>query len=379
MKAIINAELVLKDHLIPDAVVFVQDGIITGFGPMRTTEVPADCEIIDAEGLYVGPGLVDIHCHAGDNVNMCDEPYGPSRKHLKRGTTTLLAALYFSETKETLLEQIYRIKAAIGKPGAENLTGIYAEAPYMNPDYGSNRENCPWAGPIRKEDYQPLLDAAGDKIFVWALAPEREHILDFVLDAKKANPNVRFAVGHSEAEPHHIEALIPYGLCIGTHHTNATGTIVRYPECRGVCVDETVNYNSDIYAELISDRHGIHVDPYMQKLIYKIKGNERLLLVSDQSACDPNPPHYAYITDVCMNPYNGEVDGSRMYLQEGCRSFMIHTGASLVDAFRLASYNPARVIGLCDRGEIAVGKRADLIFVDHRFNVKKVLLEGNEM
>ena len=379
MKAIINAELVLKDHLIPDAVVFVDDGVITGFGPMRTTEIPENCEIIDAEGLYVGPGLIDIHCHAGEGVYLCVEPYGPARKHMEHGTTTLLGALYFSENQQTLLKQIELIKNAIGKPGAENLTGFYMEAPYMNPDYGSNRENCPWAGPICREEYQPLLDAIGDKVYVWAIAPEREGILDFVLDARKSNPKVRFAVGHSEAEPDQIEALMPYGLCIGTHHTNATGTIVKYPECRGVCVDETVSYNTEIYAEVISDRYGIHVDPYMQKLIRKIKGDDRIILISDQCAGAPNPPHYAYITDVCMNPCNGEVDGSRMFLQEGCRSFMIHTGASMVDVFKMASYNPAKVLGFTDRGEVSVGKRADLIFVDHKFNVKKVLLAGNEM
>ena len=379
MKAIIHAELVLRDHLIPDAVLFMQDGIITGFGEMRNTEIPESCEIIDAEGAYVGPGLIDIHCHAGDEIYICAEPYYPARKHLEKGTTTLLGALYFSEPQQTLLAQIDTVKNAIGKPGAENLTGFYMEAPYMNPDYGSNRENCPWAGPIRKEDYGPILDAIGDKVYVWALAPEREGILDFVLDAKKANPNVRFAVGHSEAEPHQIEALMPYGLCIGTHHTNATGTIQNYPECRGVCVDETVNYHSEIYAELICDSQGIHVDPYMQRLVRKIKGDDRVILISDQSVPDaPNPPGYESITDLSFDP-TGEISGSRLCLSQACRNFMVHTGASVVDVFKMGSYNPAKVIGLTDRGEVAVGKRADLVFVDHRMDVKKVLLAGCEI
>jgi len=88
------------------------------------------------------------------------------------------------------------------------------------------------------EDYQPLLDAGADIIRVWGTAPEREGMVNFLIAAKKANPEVRFAVTHSEATPQQIEALMPYGLCIGTHHTNATGTIENYPECRGVCVDE---------------------------------------------------------------------------------------------------------------------------------------------
>jgi len=66
MLAIINAELVMRDHLIPEAVLFVQDGKIAGYGEMRNTPIPVDCEILDAEGAYVGPGLVDIHTHTGD-------------------------------------------------------------------------------------------------------------------------------------------------------------------------------------------------------------------------------------------------------------------------------------------------------------------------
>ena len=65
MIAIKNATLVMRDHLIPEAVLFIEDGVISGFGEMRNTPIPEDCEIIDAEGLYVGPGLIDIHNHAG--------------------------------------------------------------------------------------------------------------------------------------------------------------------------------------------------------------------------------------------------------------------------------------------------------------------------
>ena len=70
MTAIINAELVMRDHLIPEAVLFIEDGKIAGFGEMRTTPIPEGCEIIDACGAYVGPGLVDIHSHSGTGVRL---------------------------------------------------------------------------------------------------------------------------------------------------------------------------------------------------------------------------------------------------------------------------------------------------------------------
>lgn len=195
---------------------------------------------------------------------------------------------------------------------------------------------------------------------------------------RKYNPHIRFAVAHSEATPQQIEALMPYGLSIGTHHTNATGTIVKYPECRGVCVDEAVNYNNDIYAELICDSRGIHVDPYMLRLVRKIKGDDRIILISDRTCYNgPVPEGYEGVTDLNFDDV-GEIVGSKLTLEVACRNFMKHTGASIVDAFRVASYNPARTTGFTDRGEIRVGLKADLIFADRKMNVSTVILGGEE-
>ena len=376
MLAIINAELVMKDHLIPEAVLFVEDGKIAGFGEMRNTPIPEGCEIIDAEGLFVGPGLIDIHNHAGGGHWYYDEPIEAAQFNLKHGTTTNLACLYFNMNGKQLVEQIATVKAAMATPEGESIVGFYMECPYMNPKFGADRENNPWKGPILKEEYQPIIDAVGTDAKVWVLAPERENILQFVLDARENNPTVKFSVGHSEASPQQIEALMPYGLCIGTHHTNATGDRIFYPEVRGVCVDETVNYNREIYAEMICDSRGIHVDPYMQRLIRKIKGEDRLILISDSCVFDgPIPDGYDGVTDLCFD-FAGEIAGSKLSLDVACRNMMKHTGASIVDVFRYASYNPSRAIGLLDRGEIAVGKRADLVVVDHRMKVNKVIFKG---
>ena len=376
MIAIKNATLVMKDHLIPEAVLFVEDGLIAGFGEMRTTPIPEGCDVIDAEGLFVGPGLVDIHNHSGGGHWFFDEPIPAAQFNLEHGTTTVLATLYFNMTKDQLLEQAKTVQAAMKTPEGANIAGFYMETPYMNPKFGADREANPWKGPICKADYQPLIDQVGTDAKVWVLAPERENIEQFVIDAKKVNPTVKFAVGHSEASPQQIEALMPYGLCIGTHHTNATGDRPMYPECRGVCVDETVNYNHGIYAEMISDSRGIHVDPYMQRLIRKIKGEDRLVLISDSCVFDgPVPEGYDGVTDLCFD-FEGEIAGSKLTLEVACRNVMKHTGASIVDVFRYASYNPSRAVGFTDRGEIRKGLKADLVFVDHWMNVKKVILGG---
>ena len=376
MVAIINAVLVMRDHLIPDAVLLIEDGKIAGFGEKRKFPVPEGCEIIDAEGAFVGPGFVDIHTHSDGKVFFQEDPVTASQHHLKHGTTTLLPALYYSMNTEGYVEAIGILREAMKKKECANIGGLYMEGPYLNPKFGCDRESNPWKGPVDSAKHGPVIEAAWDLAKVWALAPERENILDFVLDVKAKNPAAVFSVAHSEAAPQQIEALMPYGLRIGTHHTNATGDRPMYPECRGVCVDEAVNYNREIYAELICDSRGIHVDPYMLRLVRKIKGDDRIILISDAYACDgPIPPGYDDVFDLNFD-HTGEIAGSKMTLDIACRNMMKHTGASIVNVFQFASYNPARAVGFYDRGEIAVGMRADLVMVDYNVNVKKVILKG---
>ena len=339
-------------------------------------QIPEDAEIIDAEGLYVGPGFVDIHTHSDGKIFFQDDPVKAATHHLSHGTTTVLPALYFSMNTEEYVNAIGILRKAMANPLCSNIAGLYMEGPYLNPKFGCDKEHNPWQGPVDRAKYMPVIEAASDIARVWALAPERENILDFVLDVKKANPNAVFSVAHSEAAPSQIEELIPYGLKIGTHHTNATGDRPMYPECRGVCVDEAVNYNKDIFAELICDSRGIHVDPYMLRLVRRIKGDDRIILISDAYACDgPIPEGYDDVDDINFD-HTGEIAGSKMTLDISCRNMIKHTGASLVDVFKFASYNPALVTGFYDRGEIAKGKIADLVVVDHLMKVHKTVKNG---
>ncbi len=375
--AILHAELVMRDHLIPDGVLLIKDGVIAAFGEAKDVAIPADAEILDAGGSYVGPGLVDIHTHAGGDHHFRDDPAAAACFHLGHGVTTVLGASYGRMTVEQHVTMARAVRAVMQTPEGASLGGIYFEGPYSNPKYGSNRHLNPWDKPVEAADYEPIIEASRGLVRVWGLAPERPDLMPFILAAKAANPGLRFAVTHSEATPQQIEALIPHGLCIGTHHTNATGTIVNYPECRGVCVDEGVNYNREIYAELISDSRGIHVDPYMQRLVRRIKGDDRIILISDRTIShSPIPAGYEGVTDLNFDD-KAEIAGSRLSLDVAARNYMKHTGASLVDAFRVASYNPARAIGLHDRGEIAVGLRGDLVITDHRMNITGVILGGH--
>ena len=377
-KAIINACIVLKDHYIPDGVILIEDGIIKDFEEARHLAVPEDYEIIDAGGLYAGPGFIDIHTHASDVKFFTDDPLSCAEHHLSHGTTSVYPALYFSMNTEQYVAAVYQMKEAMKDPRGKNIAGVYMEGPYLNPKFGCDKEHCPWKGEVSKEAYQPVIDAAKDVALVWALAPERENIIEFVKDVKAANPDATFSVAHSEAAPWQVEDLIPYGLRIGTHHTDATGKFHQYPdpEILGVGVDEAVNKNNDIFAELICDSRGIHVAPYMLRLVRKIKGDDRIILISDAYAADgPVPEGYDDPFDINFD-ITGEIAGSKLTLDVAMSNMMNHTGASVCDVFRYATYNPAKATGIKDRGEIKKGLKADIVICDDHINVKKVIMAG---
>ncbi|MBO5926300.1 MAG: amidohydrolase family protein [Clostridia bacterium] len=379
MKAIINANIVLKDHYIMDGVILIDGDKIASFGKKKNIVIPENAEIIDAENHYVGPGLIDVHTHAADNKWIFEEPEATGKYLLSHGVTGVLPALYNNLNKEAYIKAADNILKANEDGKFDNFVGFYMEGPYLSPNFGCERDKNAWKDAVVKEEYIEIVKKVKNSAKVWCFAPEREGIEEFVKDVKAEIPNIVFAVAHSEAPPHLVEKFIPYGLKIATHHTNATGTIPHYSECRGVCVDEAVNYNREIYAELISDKMGIHVLPYMQRLVRRIKGDDRIILIADQFVCDgPIPPGFEEATDIHFDDA-GEIAGSGLTLDVACSNFILHTGCSVCDAFKFGSYNPARALNLAGYGYIDVGNVANLVFVDDKFNVKKVIFKGEKI
>ena len=377
-QAIINTTIVMPDHLIPGGTIVIEDGKIVDFGKKINTD---GMECYDAKGGYTGPGLIDIHTHADGEVFFFDDPVRAAKTQLSHGVTGILPTLYFNMTSDELIEQAAIIRKAAKSGDADNIIGLYMEAPYMNPKFGANKENNPWRDDISKDKFANLVDNLCDIVRVWCVAPERDNILEFVEYAKEKNPKVVFSVAHSEAEPTDIEPLIPYGLKCATHHTNATGTIQKYPECRSACVDETALYNDEIYTELICDKIGIHVQPYILRLVKKIKGDDRIILISDsfvEHGPIPKEGIYDGADDINFD-FSGEICGTKFHLDAACHNMMIHTGSSLCQVFKYASTNPARMLGLTDVGVVAKGKRANLITVDAEFNLKNVYLDGKKV
>ena len=376
--AIVNTTIVLPDHLIPNGTIVIENDVIVDFGKKICTD---GMNIIDAKGAYTGPGLIDIHTHADGDTFFSEDPVKAAATLLNHGVTDVMPALYFSATAEQLLQQIKIIRDAMNSGNAENIIGLYMEAPYLNPNYGCNRESNPWRDVVSKDRFKKVVDEAYDIARVWCIAPERENIEEFVEYVREKNPNAVFSVAHSEAEPWQIERFIPKGLKLATHYTNATGTLNRYPECRSACVDETALFNHEIYTELICDKVGIHVDPYMLRLIKKIKSDDRIILIADafvEHGPIPDGELYEGADDINFD-FAGEIAGSKMILDGPCRNMMVHTGASLCQVFKYASTNPAKLLSLSDRGVIKKGNKANLITVSAEFEVKSVYISGRKV
>ena len=376
--AIINTIIIMPDYMIPGGTIVIEDGRIVDFGKKICTD---GMEIIDAGGAYTGPGLIDIHTHADGDTFFTEDPVKAAKTLLMHGVTDVLPALYFNMNGDELVEAVATVRGAMESGEADNIIGLYMESPYMNPKFGCNRESNPWRDVVAKERFAKVVDAAYDIARVWCVAPERENILEFVKYVKEKNPSAIFSVAHSEAEPEQIEALMPYGLKLATHHMNATGRIEKYPECRSACVDEMALYHDEMYTELICDKVGIHVSPYMLRLIKKIKGDDRIILIADafvEHGPIPDGDLYEGADDINFD-FAGEIAGSKMILDGPCRNIMVHTGASLCQAFKYASTNPARMLGLTDRGSIAKGNVANLISVDAEFRVQSVYLNGKKV
>ncbi len=379
MTAIKNARVVLEHEVIENGVVLIENDRIAAVGAANEVKIPESADVYDANGLYVGPGFVDIHVHGGNGHLFYENPIAAAEHFLAHGETTVLATLYYDLTKEEFIDSIERVKAAMGQGMAGNaIGGFYMEGPYMNPKYGAQIEKNKWRGEIKAEDYTDVVEAAGEHAKVWAIAPEREGLEPFLTKAKLVNPGAVFAVGHSEATPAQVQALKKYGIGLQTHCMNATGR--RTPTSGGTrsCgPDEACLMDNDIYCEMICDSQGIHVAADMQQFIISVKGIDKVVLISDSYVSDePTPPQFAHITDLQFDATGG-LCGSKLTLDKACANVMKHIGCSICDAFLMASRNPARAVGMgSELGSITVGKRADIVIVDDGFNVENVMLKG---
>lgn len=386
MKAIINGKLVFPDQILEKGVVLIADGKIIASGDIP---VPSDAEIIDAKGAYVGPGLFDIHCHgyaqAGDApvfYSTMENPREVAAHHLRKGTTSITPTMGYSSPPDEFLKGIELCNAEI-ESGETSIVGIHFEGPYINPKYGSNSHKC-WS--YDETMAQKILDAAGKNLKHCTYAPEMPGAekLEEQIVAKGAVP----AIGHTEASPDDVERAVSKGARIVTHLYDAMGS------WRGAYWEGGVQQDSaalvalavpGLYYELICDSRGIHVPPYCARLALRTAGEDHIILITD-CVCrvSHNPDNYPPEDKMSAPDLNfnetGGLSGSRLVLAGACANFIRYAGGDVRTAFKCASTNPAKALGLDETiGSILPGRDANILFVDEAFGVQKVIFRGEEL
>ena len=382
MKAILHGKTVLYDRIIEDGAILFDGGRILAVGEADTLPIPADAEIIDASGIIVGPGFVDIHCHAGGMSNMNADPVSAAAHHLRHGTTSLCATLGYNLSFPAVFEGIDRVRAAMEANTPGNLIGIHFEGPYVSPNQGTDHAK---SLPIIPEEFEEFGRRAQGLIRQWMYPPELPNA--DALEAYFRKHDIVSAIGHTDASPAQIKKAAEAGATIVTHMYDAMGcwrgneSVNETGIIQESVADGALLVDSFIY-EIICDSQAIHVKPGNLQLIYKLAGPDRIALITDCFYRDYNPADYPKTSKRSAPDLNfteeGALFGSTLSMDHAFRNFRRFTGAGLVDMFRMASATPAKAVRVFDRvGSIQPGKDADFVLMDcENLEVKQVVCKG---
>lgn len=365
MKAIINARIAVRGELLEDGLLLHKDGRIVSVGPDKGADL-SDMDVLDAGGNILGPGFVDIHCHAGGNVWAYDDPARMAAAQLAGGTTSLVCTLYHDIPEDALFAGAEKIRRAMqaGTPG--NIAGIHMEGPYLSNKYGAHPHTARKADP---REYERYLQAFGDLVLQWTYSPEVEGTEAFA--ARVTQAGIPLAIGHSEANAQTVIRAAERGATICTHITDATGTSPepsRYGGTKEVSFDQAAMLCDELYCELINDNLGAHVRPLMSRLIVKTVGIERVVGVTDAGA--------GSLDDTEINVVGSDIFGSKLRMVNVAKNFRDNTGLTVPEIFKVCAENPAAAVRLADVGSIAPGKRANFVLLDDNLDLLDVILDG---
>lgn len=355
------------------------DGKIEFVGPLDLAPKVTGNRL-NLENYSILPGLIDIHVHGGYGITFGEENLAAGLSEysnwvVRYGVTGFLATITGS-TREDLVDKIKALVVEFkkGLPGAGGL-GIHLEGPFMNLEK-KGAQNPAWIRNPSLDEAEMYLQAGGGWIRQITIAPE----LPGAYEVAKlfAEAGVVVAIGHSTADYETaVQAIESYWTHI-THVFNAqTGLHHREPGIVGA-----VMTSENVTAELIADQ--VHVHPGAMKVLSKCLGADRIVLVTDamEAAGLPDGVYHllgakVYVSDGKATQEDGTIASSTAVLNQCVRNMNQAVGVPLPDAVKMASINPARVIGEGDqRGSVEVGKFADLIVVDEDLNVHLTMVNG---
>ena len=380
-----NASLVLLDRILKDHSVLCEDGKITQLAPDQDLAQSDASELIDAKGNHLAPGLIDLHIH-GLHSNRID--HGPDRLANicnllpQYGVTGFLPTV--CPLPEGKLAQFLSRLAKVQSDGAEIL-GFHLEGPFLTLTGALPPDALGKTDPQRVKN---LIQAAKPYKTIFSIAPDFEQISELIpLMATNKTP---VFITHTMANVAQTQAAIALGAKHATHFYDVfPHPEVADPGVRPCGAAEAILADPDVSVDFILD--GEHVDPIAVKLALQCKSIDKVCLITDSNVGAGLPPgkyssfadaeiefHYqggpARMTENSHHP--GCLAGSGLTMDLAVKNALKMLNIDLPQAVRMASTNPANVLGLQNKGQIREGFDADFFLMDNNHQVLQTWVAG---
>lgn len=346
-----------------------------------------DC-VLDATGCTVLPGFIDVHVHGAAGVDAMDADPAAlalmARFAAHHGVTAFLPTTMTADVAATLaaVKSVGDTLAMLGDRPHINgaaILGVHVEGPFISPRFPGAQP----ASAIRPPDMSEFdaLCAAGPVRMI-TLAPEAPGALALIEHARAKQ--VVCVVGHSAATYAQCESGIAAGITQATHTYNAmTGLHHREPGTLGCVLS-----NDAVYAQLIADN--VHVHPAAMNILFRCKGVERTILITDAMRAVGLPPGTYDLGGQAVTVTagvggragecrlaDGTLAGSVLTMEQGLANFNAATGLNVAQSWPTTSLTPAASLGLSEsRGKVAVGYIADLVLLDGAGEVVATVIQG---
>ena len=374
---IINARILTPQGWLKDGSVIIRDNKILEVTNCDLALIGA--KVLDAKGMYLVPGGIDIHVHGGgggDFMEGTEEAFRTAvNAHMKHGTTSIFPTLSSSTVPmiEAAAETCTKLMAEPNSP----ILGLHLEGHYLNEEMagGQMPENIKNPDP---NEYIPLVEK-WDCIKRWDAAPELPGAMQFAKYI--TGKGILASVAHTQAEFEDIRVGYESGFSHATHFYNAMPGFHKRREYKYEGTVESIYLMDKMTVEVIAD--GIHVPPTMLRMVYKIKGVERTCVITDALACAASDSGVAFdprviIEDgVCKLADRSALAGSVATMDRLIRTLVQKAEIPLDDAIRMVSETPAKIMNVYDRkGSLQKGKDADMLLLDDDLNVQAVCAMG---
>ncbi len=327
---------------------------------------------IDSRGKYIVPGFIDQHIHGAGNIDTMDNKgiKEVSEVLLREGTTSFLPTTMTYDL-DVVKDIIDTLASYEGEHGA-NILGVHVEGPFIEGVKFIGAQNKKYVRKPNRADLSRLNETNFVKMVTYA--PELDD--NFEMTEYMREQNIVGSIGHSGATMSEAEEAIAHGACCFTHlHNACTGHHHRNPGIVSAALA-----NSEV-AELIVD--GIHIHPDSVRMTYNVKGDDGIILITDaMRAKGMKDGEYdlggqtVYKNGNEARLENGALAGSVLVMNEAVKNMHKFSRCSLESAIKMASYNPAKNLGIENKGLITEGYDFDITVLDEDLNVVETYVNG---